>query len=135
MGKIRYNTKENEFKNGKNMKKILINESPWQIRIAITNEELLQNIYFTGHRKPFRTMPFLKALLLKFYPESKPLLWILVKKKQGFLHISEIDRDLAIEKISKHTQIDDEEEQLHALAVRSLILVRSSKKAIKSWCK
>lgn len=56
------------------MKKILINENPWQTRIAITTDGQLQNVYFTGHTENPLERAFLKGWSLKCYPAFKPLL-------------------------------------------------------------
>ena len=91
------------------MKKILINENPWQIRIAITTDGLLQNVYFTGHTENPLERAFFKGVVTKVLPGIQTAFVDIGQEKAGFLHISEIDRDLAIEKISKHSQLDDEE--------------------------
>lgn len=91
------------------MKKILINENPWQTRIAINSDGLLQNVYFTGHTENPLERAFFKGVVTKVLPGIQTAFVDIGQEKAGFLHISEIDRDLAIEKISKHSQLDDEE--------------------------
>jgi ribonuclease G len=91
------------------MKKILINENPWQTRIATTIDGQLQNIYFTSHTENPLERAFFKGLVTKVLPGIQTAFVDIGQEKAGFLHISEIDRDLAIEKISKHTQLDDED--------------------------
>jgi len=91
------------------MKKILINENPWQTRIAITTDGQLQNVYFTGHTENPLERAFFKGVVTKVLPGIQTAFVDIGQEKAGFLHISEIDRDMAIEKISKHTQIDDDE--------------------------
>lgn len=91
------------------MKKILINENPWQTRIAITTDGQLQNVYFTGHTENPLERAFFKGVVTKVLPGIQTAFVDIGQEKAGFLHISEIDRDLAIEKISKHSQLDDEE--------------------------
>jgi ribonuclease G len=91
------------------MKKILINERPWQTRIAITTSGELQNVYFTGHTENPLERAFFKAIVTKVLPGIQTAFVDIGQEKAGFLHISEIDRDLAIAKISKHTQLDDDE--------------------------
>lgn len=92
------------------MKKILVNENPWQTRIAITTENRLQNVYFTGHTENPLERAFFKGIVTKVLPGIQTAFVDIGQEKAGFLHISEIDRDLAIAKISKHSQIDDDEE-------------------------
>lgn len=91
------------------MKKILINETLWQTRIAITTQEELQNIYFTGHTENPLERAFFKGVVTKVLPGIQTAFVDIGQEKAGFLHISEIDRDLALEKISKHSQLDDDE--------------------------
>ncbi len=91
------------------MKKILINENPWQTRIAITSDGLLQNVYFAGHTENPLERAFFKGVVTKVLPGIQTAFVDIGQEKAGFLHISEIDRDLAIEKISKHSQMDDDE--------------------------
>ena len=91
------------------MKKILINENPWQTRIAITTDGQLQNVYFTGHTENPLERAFFKGVVTKVLPGIQTAFVDIGQEKAGFLHISEIDRDMAIEKISKHSQLDDEE--------------------------
>jgi len=91
------------------MKKILINENPWQIRIAITADGELQNVYFTGHTENPLERAFFKGIVTKVLPGIQTAFVDIGQEKAGFLHISEIDHDLAIQKISKHSQLDDDE--------------------------
>ncbi len=91
------------------MKKILINENPWQTRIAITSDGLLQNVYFTGHTENPLERAFFKGVVTKVLPGIQTAFVDIGQEKAGFLHISEIDRDLAIQKISRHSQLDDDE--------------------------
>jgi ribonuclease G len=91
------------------MKKILINENPWQTRIAITTDGELQNIYFTGHTENPLERAFFKGIVTKVLPGIQTAFVDIGQEKAGFLHISEIDHDLAIQKISKHSQLDDDE--------------------------
>lgn len=91
------------------MKKILINESPWQTRIAITHDGLLQNVYFTGHTENPLERAFFKGVVTKVLPGIQTAFVDIGQEKAGFLHISEIDRDLALEKISKHSQLDEDD--------------------------
>ena len=60
-------------------------------------------------RKTLLNEHFLKAVVTKVLPGIQTAFVDIGQEKAGFLHISEIDRDLAIEKISKHSQLDDEE--------------------------
>ena len=89
------------------MKKILINDNPWQTRIAITRDGELQSIYFSSHAIQTLERTFFKGIVTKVLPGIQTAFVDIGQEKAGFLHISEIDRELAIQKISKSTQIDE----------------------------
>lgn len=82
------------------MKKILINEEPWQTRIAIVDKDGIQNIYFWSHTSNNIERCFYKGVVTKVLPGIQTAFVDIGQEKAGFLHISEIDRDLAINKMS-----------------------------------
>ena len=82
------------------MKKILINEEPWQTRVAITEDDKLQNIYFWSHAGNVLEKSFYQALVTKVLPGIQTAFVDIGQEKAGFLHISEIDRELAINRMS-----------------------------------
>lgn len=84
------------------MKKILINEEPWQTRVAIVDKEGLQNIYFWSHMSNHIERCFYKGIVGKVLPGIQTAFVDFGQAKAGFLHISEIDRDLAINKMSEN---------------------------------
>ncbi len=84
------------------MKKILINEDPWQTRVAITDNGKLQNIYLWSHAGNSIERCFFKALVTKVLPGIQTAFVDIGQEKSGFLHISEIDRELAINKMSNN---------------------------------
>ncbi len=88
------------------MKRILINDSPWQTRVAITHEDVLQNIYFASHTQESLERAFFKGMVTKVLPGIQTAFVDIGQEKAGFLHISEIDRELAIENMSKHAQVE-----------------------------
>jgi len=88
------------------MKKILINENSWQTRIAITKDDLLQNIYFAAHVENPLERVFFKGVVTKVLPGIQTAFIDIGQEKAGFLHISEIDRELAIDRM---TDVDDED--------------------------
>lgn len=92
------------------MKKILINYNLWQTRIAITRNGELENIYFSSHTQESLERIFFKGTVIKVLPGTQTAFVDIGQKKAGFLHISEIDRELAIKKISRTTQIEDQDE-------------------------
>lgn len=83
------------------MKKILINEQPWQTRVAIIENDLLQNIYFWSHAGNQIERCFFKGTITKVLPGIQTAFVDIGQEKSGFLHVSEIDRDLAINKMSE----------------------------------
>lgn len=91
------------------MKKILVNQNAWQTRIAITKEELLQNIYFAAHVENPLERAFFKGIVTKVLPGIQTAFVDIGQDKAGFLHISEIDRELAIEKFREQVQLDEQE--------------------------
>lgn len=96
------------------MKKILINEDTWQTRVAITQDNELQNIYFWSKNIEPLERSFFKGIITKVLPGIQTAFVDIGQERAGFLHISEIDRDLSIKKmeLNEHLEnIDDEEEQ------------------------
>jgi ribonuclease G len=91
------------------LKKILINCNPWETRIAITKDGRLENIYFSSHSRQVLERAFFKGEVSKVLPGIQTAFVDIGQQKAGFLHISEIDRDLAVEKMSEKVQIDDDE--------------------------
>lgn len=82
------------------MKKILINVAPWQTRIAVTDDEKLQNISFAAHATQTLERTFFKGKVVKVLPGIQTAFVGIGQEKSGFLHISEIDRELAIQRMS-----------------------------------
>lgn len=94
------------------MKKILINKNSWQTRVAILLEDdRLQDIYFDTQRTEDLERCFFKGKVSKVLPGIQTAFVDINQKKAGFLHISEIDRALAIEKTAEFLQVDDSREQ------------------------
>lgn len=82
------------------MKKILINETEWQTRIAIVREDNeLQNIYFAPRSQESLERTYFKGVVSSVLPGIQTAFVDIGQEKAGFLHISEIDRELAVEKI------------------------------------
>lgn len=90
------------------MKKFLINESPWETRIAITRNGSLQNIYFDSHTGERLERSYYKGIVTKIIPGIQTAFVDIGQERSGFLHISEIDRDLAIRRMAL-TNDDGEE--------------------------
>ena len=90
------------------MKKILITSRPWEKRIAIIQNNLLQNIYFDSKASMQLERSFFKGKVAKILPGVQTAFIDIGQPKAGFLHISEIDRNLALKKMSF---FDDEIEE------------------------
>ncbi len=96
------------------MKKILINESPWQTRVAITrNDNELQNIYFAPNTQESLERAYFKGYISSVLPGIQTAFVDIGQEKAGFLHISEIDRELAIEKMGIFQDSDIAPSQEH----------------------
>jgi ribonuclease G len=93
------------------MKKILINDNIWQTRVAITKEGKLQNIYFASPVENPLERIFFKGTVIKVLPGIQTAFVDIGQEKAGFLHISEIDRELAISNLSKKVRLEGEEEK------------------------
>lgn len=92
------------------MKKILINDNIWQTRIAITRDDLLQNVYFGAHATHNLERSYIKGVVTKILPGIQTAFVDIGQERAGFLHISEIDRELAIQRMAGGDQLDDIEE-------------------------
>jgi ribonuclease G len=91
------------------MKKILINQSPWQTRVAIIDDSNnLQNIYFWSHAGNHLERCFFKGLVTKVLPGIQTAFVEINQEKAGFLHISEIDRELAGTRLTGSLDQDDD---------------------------
>lgn len=93
------------------VKRILINKETWQTRVAVLNNEKLQDIYFDTHNKEDLDRCFFKGRVSKVLPGIQTAFVDIGQQKAGFLHITEIDRALATEKIVEYLQTDDTREE------------------------
>ncbi len=90
------------------MKKILINQDVWQTRIAVLSHDKLQDIYFYTSSKEDLEKSFFKGRVSKILPGIQTAFVDIGQNKAGFLHITEIDRALATEKVIEHLQDGEE---------------------------
>ncbi len=103
------------------MKKILISVAPWETRAAVTKDDRLQNIYFADHTAIQLERSFYKGLVTKVLPGIQTAFVDIGQEKAGFLHISEIDRELALTRMQETIAIEDEiseDDQLEREPVR-----------------
>mgnify|MGYP003461411220 FL=1 len=106
------------------MKKILINDNSWQTRIAIVQDNELQNLYFSSHAHKTLERIYFKGVVLKVLPGIQTAFVDIGQERAGFLHISEIDRELAISEISKHLQLDEDDEQTERKARKQIDIAK-----------
>jgi ribonuclease G len=100
------------------MKKIIINDTPWQTRIAIITNGKLQNIYFSTPTHEVLERAYFKGTITKVLPGIQTAFVEFGQERAGFLHISEIDRELAMHKISKHLEDDEEDHKIEKKSIQ-----------------
>lgn len=93
------------------MKKILINKEAWQTRVAVLRNDKLQDIYFDTHSHIDLAYSYFKGKVSKVLPGIQTAFVDIGQTKAGFLHISEIDRALAAEKMLEFQADEDNQEQ------------------------
>lgn len=91
------------------MKKIIITKDPWETRAAITDNDRLQNIYFSSSSVTTLERSYYKGHISKVLPGIQTAFVDIGQEKAGFLHISEIDRDLAMSKMGDTLAIEEDE--------------------------
>lgn len=89
------------------MKKILISVNPWQTRVAILREGRLQNIYFDSPRSQHLERSFFKGIVSKVLPGIQTAFVDIGQERAGFLHISEVDRELAVQRMAGADELAD----------------------------
>ncbi|HBL98899.1 TPA: hypothetical protein DDZ86_04630 [Candidatus Dependentiae bacterium] len=92
------------------MKKFLINDSLWETRIAITRDGQLQNVYFDTHTTNRLERSYFKGLVTKILPGIQTAFVDIGQERSGFLHISEIDRELASSRMTTSYEEEEGEE-------------------------
>lgn len=92
------------------MKKIIISDYPWQTRVAVTRDGKIQNIYFSSHAIEALERVYIKGTITKILPGIQTAFVDIGQEKAGFLHISEIDRELALKKLTEGTEEISERE-------------------------
>jgi ribonuclease G len=93
------------------MKKIIINSEPWETRIAILQkDELLQNLYFASHTTQQLERSYFKGTVIKVLPGIQTAFVDIGQEKAGFLHISEVDRSLALKRMAQSESPEDSDD-------------------------
>lgn len=93
------------------MKKIIINMAPWETRIAVTRNDSLENVYFGASTDKVLERSYFKGKIVKVFPGIQTAFVDIGQEKAGFLHISEVDRELAVHKMDGFDQLDVFKEQ------------------------
>ena len=101
------------------MKKILINHQPWQTRVAIIRNNSLENLFFWSHNKIMLERAYFKGIVTKVLPGIQTAFVDIGQERSGFLHISEIDRELALNSMRKNISLDDDEEEKNITPTQS----------------
>ena len=101
-------------------KKILINQEIWQTRVAILKNGKLQDIFFDAKSKDYLERCFFKGRISKILPGIQTAFVDIGQSKAGFLHITEIDRALATERVLEALQNKDgEREEFSAREIKT----------------
>lgn len=90
------------------MKKILISVNPWQTRVAILWDDRLQNIYFASPLAEGLERSYFKGIITKVLPGIQTAFVDIGQERAGFLHISEVDRELALQRMSSSLDLEEE---------------------------
>jgi len=85
------------------LEKIIINKNPWQTRVAILHGNRLQDIFFDTASEVDLERCFFKGKISKILPGIQTAFVDIGQERAGFLHITEIDRAMAAERIAKKT--------------------------------
>lgn len=89
------------------MKKIIINVYPWQTRVAVLRNGELQNIYFASPGSLALEQSYFKGVVTAVLPGIQTAFVDIGQEKAGFLHISEIDRELALQRMSAGVDLEE----------------------------
>ena len=104
------------------MKKIIINNDLWQTRAAVLSNNKLQDIYFDTSSKEDLERCYFKGRVCKVLPGIQTAFVDIGQTKAGFLHISEVDRALATEKVFD-TQSEDERDEITRFELKEAISI------------
>lgn len=92
------------------MKKILINFNPWETRVAIVRDGSLENLFLGQTTDTELERSFFKGKIIKVLPGIQTAFVDIGQERAGFLHISEIDHDLALTRIMGSDYVEDTKE-------------------------
>ncbi|MBT4594256.1 Rne/Rng family ribonuclease [bacterium] len=94
------------------MKKILVNHESWQKRVAVLDCDRLQDLYLGSTANDELEKCFFKGNVAKVLPGIQTAFVDIGVSKAGFLHITEIDRTLALERMAESEQVDEPDKLL-----------------------
>lgn len=109
------------------MKKIIINHEAWQTRVALLFDGKLENIYFSSPVHSSLERAYFKGIVTKVLPGIQTAFIDIGQKKAGFLHISEVDHESALESLRKNVQLDDDDEEITKNARKNYDLLSKAK--------
>lgn len=90
------------------MKNILINVEPWQTRAAIIEDGRLRDLILGTPGHPELERSFFKGKILKVLPGIQTAFVEIGQARSGFLHVTEVDRAMASERIFDGQDTGDE---------------------------
>lgn len=93
------------------MKRIIINQEEWQTRVAILSDRLLEDIYFSSPMRESLERAYFKGKVTKVLPGIQTAFVDIGQNKAGFLHISEIDHERALDALRKSVSLDDDDDE------------------------
>ncbi len=92
------------------MKKIIVvNRELWETRVAVLENGVLQDLYFDKKGEPCFEKSFIKGKISNILPGIQTAFVDIGLKKAGFLHISEVDHSLSLEKLIQEDGLADSE--------------------------
>jgi len=107
----------------------MISRDAWQVRAALLDDGHLQDIYFDAHSTVDLERSFFKGKISKVIPGLQTSFVEIGQEKAGFLHISEVDRVLAADRIAKSQRVEGEDSPTYD--VRSVKKVMDMAKVFK----
>jgi ribonuclease G len=90
------------------LKKILINSDPWQTRVAVIDGVRLRDLALGTPEKPELERSFFKGRILKVLPGIQTAFVDIGQARSGFLHVTEVDRAMASDRIFESQDSGDE---------------------------
>lgn len=92
------------------MKKILISNEPWQIRAAVIENNILSDIQFQASGDIELERSFFKGKIQRILPGIQTAFVEIHCKKAGFLHITEVDRSCAYQRLLTGQDLEESDD-------------------------